>query len=82
MKIDALIKRLQFIQRNQGNIEVFLSAGYISCNHMNGEIKNFDFFDHWHGGGKIGKKGILLGAEDPRDSMPPKLNELDDEREI
>lgn len=81
MKIDSLIKRLQAIQKSQGNVEVFLSDSYISANHMSGEIKDFSFYDHWYEVGRKEKKGILLGAEDPDDSMPPSSNELEREDE-
>lgn len=44
MKINVLIKRLQKLYEEKGNIEVFIADRYISCNHQYGQIKDFGFF--------------------------------------
>lgn len=77
MKINALIKRLQELSKEKGNVEVFLADRLISCNSMNGSIKDFGFYKHWYETSKSEKEGILIGAEDPRDSEPPYYDDED-----
>lgn len=81
MKINTLIKRLQDIAKKKGNVEVFLADGFISCNHMYGEIKDFGFYKHCYETDKSEKEGIMLGAEDPHDSEPPSNCEDDEDHD-
>lgn len=79
MKIKALIKRLEKLLKDKGNVEVFVADSYISYNHQYGVIRDFDFFEHWHETSDGDKKGILLGIEDPEDSDEPTNIEEDEE---
>lgn len=68
MKLESLIKYLKEVREKRGNIEILLADRPISCNHMYGEHSKFKFYKTYTNNNRA---AILMGIEDPYDSIPP-----------